>query len=431
MVRIGAELDADHLGAAMAEAIRQSREVPNGRFTVATGSWLDGYGDRLLREGFITENDRIIEEATSREALVAAAEAFLATNPSEADAIVAAGGGFCAPFPIDYNVPVEGSLARPVADALARFGADRGGIQFTPPPALMSGTAAGVGVWDATADQGVEVQADGTYTSVAGIKPIVEFDCLDPVTEQVEAITLRASFGNFNARFNPEQVSAHTRLALVAHARFADARLLGKLWTRADFRVTTPALLGAARDYFAMLDGLLPRIRYVRRLDRDFPMRVIAPSWVRDLFRADFVRQMPTDDQDGAMALADARLLLWARARSCNISWALDDRDDTAAYGRAQPTLAVDGTGTAALLDFPDVVESYVFPEGSVQFLDGGTLDLGVTRDSRTNEVNRYETFTETWEGVAKRGTPLYAVQSTLQPTGTASALTAIGTSDL
>jgi hypothetical protein len=100
-------------------------------------------------------------------------------------------------------------------------------------------------------------------------------------------------------------------------------------------------------------------------------------------------------------------------------------------HRRTQPTLAADGTGTAALLDFPDVVESYVFPEGSVQFLDGGTLDLGVVRDSRTNAANRYETFVETFEGVAKRRGDLYAVRSTLQPTGTASGLTAIDTQDL
>jgi hypothetical protein len=141
---------------------------------------------------------------------------------------------------------------------------------------------------------------------------------------------------------------------------------------------------------------------------------------------------MPTADYDTAMALADATVARWFAARRANVSWALDDRDAGAAsYNRTQATLAVDGSGTAVLLDHPDVAEWMVFPEGTFQFLDGGSLDLGIVRDTATNARNRYETFAETFEGVAKRGNYGYAIRSTFQPTGTASALTAIDSVDL
>lgn len=429
--REGQTLEGVHLGEAIAETLRAT-DGATGQFSVAQVSWADRFGEsQTLRRGATADNNTKIDAATSREVLTAAAEAFMAGNPAPAEALVAAGGGFCAPFPIDYDVPVQGAVDRPVRDALARFGAERGGISFTPPPALKTAAQSGVGVWTATDDAGVTVNADGTYTS-AKVKPIVEYACLDDITEQVEAITHRASFSNFSARFSPEQVTAHTRLSLIAAARFADSRLLQGLWARADFRVTTAQVLGASRDFFAVLDTLLPQIRYRRRLDLTFPMRVIAPEFLRDMFRADFVRQMPTNNERENMALADATLLAWARARNVNISWAKDAR--TGDFYGAQPTIAADGTvpvGGAALLDFPDVVEWFCYPEGSVQFLDGGTLDLGVVRDTRTNAVNRYETFVETFEGIAKRETPLFAIQSAFQPTGSASGLTAINALDL
>lgn len=428
--RAGQELNDVDLGRAVQEMLRAT-EGAHGTFTVAQLSWADRFTeDRMLRRTDAIGNDAKLDRMTSLDAMTAAAREFLATNPNDRDALTAAGGGFCAPFPVDYDVPVEGTVTRPVRDAMNRVGAERGGISFTPPPALMSAAAAGVGTWTAADDESVEVAADGTYTSDK-VKPIVEFDCLPSAEEEVSATTFRASFSNFTARFAPEQIAAHQRLALTAAARYADAALLAGLWARADYRVTVPALLGAVRDWFAAVDTLLPQIRYRRRLARTFPMRVVAPESILDLFRADFVRQMPTDDLDTAMALAESTLLTWARARNVNISFAQEGRDDSAGLGRTQPTLDAAGAGTAVLLDLPDVWEWFAYPEGSVQFLDGGTLDLGVVRDTRTNAVNRYETFVETFEGIAKRGTPLYAVRQTLQPTGSASGLKDISASDL
>ena len=45
-----------------------------------------------------------------------------------------------------------------------------------------------------------------------------------------------------------------------------------------------------------------------------------------------------------------------------------------------------------------------MFPEGTLLFLDGGTLDLGVTRDGTMLGANEYATFVETFEGLAMTG---------------------------
>ncbi len=63
---------------------------------------------------------QLTEDATSHGAgeIVASQEALVAS------------GGTCLPVNVDYSVDVLGSTARPVRDALPRFGADRGGLRF-------------------------------------------------------------------------------------------------------------------------------------------------------------------------------------------------------------------------------------------------------------------------------------------------------------
>jgi hypothetical protein len=56
-------------------------------------------------------------------------------------------------------------------------------------------------------------------------------------------------------------------------------------------------------------------------------------------------------------------------------------------------------------------------------FLDGGTLDLGIIRDSTLVGTNDYKMFIETFENVAKVGIESLAVTSTININGAAAAL--------
>jgi hypothetical protein len=66
----------------------------------------------------------------------------------------------------------------------------------------------------------------------------------------------------------------------------------------------------------------------------------------------------------------------------------------------------------------------YLFPEGAVQFLDGGRLDLGVVRDSTLDSTNDYELFTETFASIANRSFSkgIWQVLSEVEVTGGSSA---------
>jgi hypothetical protein len=79
--------------------------------------------------------------------------------------------------------------------------------------------------------------------------------------------------------------------------------------------------------------------------------------------------------------------------------------------------------GTGALLEFPDTFKWFLFAEGTFLFLDGGTLDLGIIRDSSLVGTNDYKMFIETFENVAKVGIEALAVTQTINVNGVAAAL--------
>jgi hypothetical protein len=71
-----------------------------------------------------------------------------------------------------------------------------------------------------------------------------------------------------------------------------------------------------------------------------------------------------------------------------------------------------------ALVDFPTTIVWYLFAEGTFLFLDGGTLDLGIVRDSALVSTNDYRMFVETFEGVAKVGIESIKVTTTTHIAG-------------
>jgi molybdenum-dependent DNA-binding transcriptional regulator ModE len=77
-----------------------------------------------------------------------------------------------------------------------------------------------------------------------------------------------------------------------------------------------------------------------------------------------------------------------------------------------------DAAAGGVLPGFPDQIDSLLFPSGSWLFLDGGSLDLGLVRDSELNSRNRYRQFSETFEGAAFRGVESLRLAMTVQPTG-------------
>lgn len=325
------------------------------------------------------------------------------------EAIIAA-GGLTAPVETSYDIFELGETSvRPVRDALAVFGADRGGLRFMTPPVLTDLQGA-VSVWTMQDD----IDAS-TPDAPNPVKPCLRVAAGVEVTVYTDAIPLCLTFGNLGARAYPELVERHTQLGMVQHARFAETRLLTRIGALST-QVTAGSELGAARDIFVQVEQAASAYRSRYRLDPNSPLRVIFPEWFKNALRADLTKQLPGDGRDGTFNLAEAEINKWFSTRNINVSWHMDG--ETGQIFGAQ----ADG----ALMSFPDDVIWYLFSEGTFVFLDGGTLDLGLVRDSTLNGTNDYKIFLETFEGVAKVGVESLRVTSALAIKGSSSSTTVV-----
>jgi hypothetical protein len=336
-------------------------------------------------------------------------------NRSKVNAVVSpeailAAGGLTAPVETSYDIFELGETSvRPVKDALAVFGADRGGIRFMTPPVLADLEGA-VSVWTMQDD----IDAS-TPEAPNPVKPALRVAAGVEVTVYTDAIPLILTFGNLGARAFPELVERHIQLGMVQHARFSEIRLLTRIGALST-QVTAPSQLGAARDIFVQLEQAAAAYRSRYRLDPKAPLRVLFPEWFKNALRADLTKQLPGDGRDGTFNLAEAEINKWFSTRNINVSWFLD--------GETGQIFGAQSAG--ALLGFPTNVIWYLFSEGTFLFLDGGTLDLGIVRDSTLNGTNDYKIFLENFEGVAKVGVESLRVTSALAIKGSSSATTAV-----
>ena len=336
-------------------------------------------------------------------------ERFLGTDPLEnqakIDAVVGqdalvASGGHAAPVEVQYDIYNIGSTTvRPVRDALPRFQADRGGIRFVTPPQFADGTYANaVGIWTAANDaaQSPDPAAKTSYTVTAAAEQTV----------QTDAITLQMQFGNLMTRAYPELIARHNELGLVQHAREAEANLLSKIGA-ASTAVTTSSLIGFGRDFLVQLRRAATGYRSRHRLSPDARLKAIIPSWVYDAMAADLTLSMPGD---GTLAVSQSEINGYLATVNVDLVPTLDGNP----FG---------AQASGAINEFPDSFDWYLFAEGSFLFLDGGTLDLGIIRDSSLVGTNDYKMFIETFENVAFVGVESLKVTSTISVNGVAAAL--------
>jgi hypothetical protein len=309
-----------------------------------------------------------------------------------------ASGGHGAPLEVKYDIYAIGSTTnRPVRDSLPRFQADRGGIRYVTPPSFAAGSYAdAVGVWTAAVDADPEeaVKASLTVSSAAEL------------TATTDAVTLQLQFGNLMTRAYPELIARHNELALVQHAREAEQYVIGKI-EAGSTAVSSGTLIGFGRDFLVSVRKAAVAYRSRHRIAQSTTLKAIVPDWIYDAMAADLALNMPGDGN-----LSVGRGEIEGYLSQLNVSLV------------ASPDMTVYGSqGTAALLEFPDSFKWYLFAEGTFLFLDGGSLDLGIIRDSSLVGTNDYKMFVETFEGVAKVGIEALAITQTVNVNGVAAAL--------
>lgn len=378
----GEKLDRDGLAHAVGKALHSFVSTPPGfsqKVVIASAQW-DYPEERKLYGESIAADDAKIRAVRGPEALVAS-------------------GGWCAPSTIRYDVNAMGVTDRPVRDAFTGFNATRGGLRYFPDISIAA-TDVTDGITHLTEGQ----DEAGTFT-----KDCVVVEC--PTDSEVRADIIAACLqaGNLATIAFPELIAAFQDLLGVQAARTRDSLLLDAVFADTQTKVPTET----AQTYGA-LDGLTYNLlrlaagyRSRHRLSANSVLRALAPAWLADLIVADqSARQFMPGDITRAGVAAEVQ-----RRTQVALDWYLDSRTGGGQVIGAQ----ADGD----IVDFPDIAEVLLWPEGGILFIDQGELNFGLVRDSTLNETNDVKFFSETFENAAVVAAEAFYGQFTLCPSGT------------
>ncbi|UVG35122.1 major capsid hexamer protein [Microbacterium phage Cece] len=346
--------------------------------------------DRALVAGAAEDNGKKIAAALdSQKALVAS-------------------GGFGTPTPQTYEIFGFGTDARPVKDSLPKMGADRGSISYIEPPQLAD-YAGAVGVWTPDMDEAAAANG-GSGADV--VKNVLVVKGAQTRYAELDAITLQLQIGNLLSRAYPELVQRHNELALIQHARLAEKTILAKIGAGST-AVTSGQQLGVARDFLVTVRKAATQYRSRHRLPLETPLQAIIPNWLFEAIASDLTLQMPGEDKLG-VTNGEIRGYLAGSNVTFTASYDLNEFGTQA----AGPLNSWDANGTGDV-----TFDWFLFSQGTWVFLDGGSLDIGLVRDSALVGTNDYRMFVETFEGVAKIGIESLKVTQTFKVSGAASAL--------
>lgn len=333
-------------------------------------------------------------------------------RPREA---ILASGGWNTPSPVIFDLgPNIHTTARPVDAALASVGLDRGSLTWVRQPKLTDivtggpgNTGAAVGVWTVADD---ESATDGNPK-----KSHQRVGTPTTVTKELEALYQSLEMGVLQSRAFPEWVRRWQELTDVAWARMAETFLLDQIEDSPLVKfISQGIVVGAVRDYLAMIISLVSQERTRLRMDQRAPVRVLYPVWLQTVVQMDLLRD-GTRAEQGAQILAADYIEGQLARNAINASAYLDSSTDGGQLLPAQ-------NDADDLNEFPTRTRSYIFHEGAFVKGDGGTLDLGVVRDADLVDTNDYRMFSESFETVLDRGEWAYVADIDVCPSGTGSA---------
>ncbi len=343
-------------------------------------------------------------------------EALTAAGVHEPEALLAS-GGFCAPAEPDYDIPQIAGMQRPVRDGLPRRGMDRGQVTVVQPPKLSdvaSSTAQ-------TAGSAISVWTNTVDTTPGGTtKPVQTLACPTPKTVALQAIVEQEQIGNFEARAFPELIKTVMANNAAAWARRAESQLLAQIDTNST-AVTSSQVLGGTADYLGALSRLASAVRNRNRMDPNAKLRLFLPRWGVDFFAADASQMHAGGGNTGfeRFTVGEAEVRAWLGSRNVNITFYEDQSD---AGGAAAQIFGAQGATPIrhwppGAANNPNLV-SFLFPEGAFTVGDGGTLDLGIVRDSTLNNTNDYRFFSESWEAIVPKVIEAYKWTASVCATG-------------
>lgn len=311
------------------------------------------------------------------------------------EALVAS-GGCCAPFTPLYDFFRTAEAQSPLEDALPVVNAPRGGIRYIVPPDFRDAFSA---IGTRTCDEDANPATED--------KPCVHVDCPSTLECSVVAVSQCVQFGNLGYRVFPEQVQAFLADVAVAFDLAKETMYIACI-DAGSTQVTGPSNYGAARALLG--DIVIAAVGYRKRngMRRTAMLQGVFPDWSIDLMKMDLANDGPNGLD--YLDVSDAQVIAALRARGI----------DPVFYNDVGAVATAQAAGALRLL--PVNVSWWLFAPGTFVRLDGGTLDVGLVRDSTLNRTNDLELFMEEWTGCCMLGIESVNVISVLCPDGSAPA---------
>jgi len=173
----------------------------------------------------------------------------------------------------------------------------------------------------------------------------------------------------------------------------------------AEFEIAERSFIAGRVTVLYALTVAAAAYRKRNSMRRDSNLTVLVPDWLVDQVKLD----MAMDGDEGLDF------------------WAIPDSQVTAAFGNVNlnPVYYADAAAAVSaqawdapqaagkLNDFPTTAVAYLYAPGTWVKLDGGTLDVGLVRDSTLNRTNDLELFMEEWVGTVMLGLESVAITIT------------------
>lgn len=352
-------------------------------------------------------------------------DAVVAAAREHPDETITAAGGWQTPPEVRYELITQALANRPIKNALPNFAAPRMSVTLPTSPTLADIGATFVVVDGETPDTAVSVwTTDDDAAVLEGTdftKPIQRVTPPEYDTFETYAVVARKRLGNFAAKANPENVDAWNKLILARQARVGECLMLGRI--KLDAGTTLVAdpdpIFGAARDILEQVLRISTFMRSAERADENALIHAALPSWVVSLMQSDLVRTNRAD-MTADLVIARDRIITQFGNAGIRPTFYIDTPVDptTGAFSGSNQILRKQTDGGASAL-WPATVQYGLWFEGHFGAIDNGQIDLGVVRSPELNEVNDWETFAETFEGVvAHRGPEAVWVSQTVRPDG-------------
>lgn len=303
------------------------------------------------------------------------------SDAHNADSLVAS-GGWCAPSETIYDFVCDFEAMPEMVD-LPSITSTRGGIRFPVSPSLGD-------VMDDVTSGFTWTEANDIAAATPGgpTKPCFKIPCpdFDEVRLQAQGICLTA--GNLTDRAYPELTNRYVDLLTTAHAHRMNALTIAKMEAASIAVAPTVVDLSAAEAILAGIELQIVCARDHFFMAADAVLEVVLPRWARTVIRRDLARRSGvTFDQISNSDINTFFSEIGARVQF------VSDWQSTRSAG------AFDGC-----LTLPASLKALVYPAGAHTRLDGGSIDLGVVRDSTLNATNDFTAaWTEEFWGVVTR----------------------------